>query len=81
MSIEAIIWIVYGVIALAFGYGAGYTTWHEGAIDIPRNNAGWSLFTMLVFGVGWPVIAVVLTLGWVFSRGFWKTLARVIFRG
>jgi hypothetical protein len=81
MSVETIIWIAYGVIALVFGYWCGYTTWHHGASDIPRNSAGWSFNMMILDGVAWPIIAFVVALGWVFSRGFWKTVGRVIFRG
>lgn len=81
MSTTFLLIAVYASIGAGVGWYMGRHVYHHGTKDgIRPGNAGWSLFTMLVYGTAWPILAVLLVGSLLVQIINWNALAKRIFR-
>lgn len=74
--IEIILWVIYGLVAIGFGWWAGRDSYLNGE----PGSAGWAFFSMIIFGGAWPLLAIMFVFYVIFTAPWIDWLARKIFR-
>lgn len=82
MTTTLLIVIIYAAIGVGVGWYMGQYTYHHGTKDgIRPGNAGYSIFTMVVYGAAWAILAGALAIALLCDIIPWSAIARKIFRG